>query len=173
MSKSAVMKTGGGASGQDVIALQTEVTDARGIKATLGNRLDESLMAGGQLRLNSVGIEQLDDTVSNKLVDINRIHRVPLLQQTLFSKLVTVSVGTSPDCLAFDGTHIWVANYSSNNVSKIDINSNTVIVTVPVGLNPSGLTFDGTYIWVCNRGGNSISKIDIGSNTVTATAIFM
>jgi hypothetical protein len=45
-----------------------EIEDARGIKSTLGNRLDESLTAGGQLRSNVVGMDQLDASIKGKLV---------------------------------------------------------------------------------------------------------
>jgi len=44
---------------QKVTNLDGEVTDARGIKLTLNNRLDESLTAGGQLRQHIVGPDQL------------------------------------------------------------------------------------------------------------------
>ena len=50
---------------------------------------------------------------------------VPLLCQTLGLEYSTqyntnpIDVGTNPCDVAFDGTHIWVANSSSNNVSKI------------------------------------------------------
>lgn len=40
-------------------ALVEEITDARGIKGNLGNRLDESLTKGGQLRQNVVGNAQV------------------------------------------------------------------------------------------------------------------
>jgi hypothetical protein len=36
------------------------------------------------------------------------------------AKPVTVTVGSSPLGVAFDGTNIWVANVGSNNVSKIN-----------------------------------------------------
>src|SRR4030067_2821452 len=64
-----------------------------------------------------------------------RCNFVPLLTQTLklpyySGRKTTVTVGTSPRGVAFDGTHIWVTNYTSANVSKIDINTNTVVATI-------------------------------------------
>ena len=35
------------------------------------------------------------------------------------SAIVTVTVGAKPYGVAFDGSNIWVANYSDNTVSKI------------------------------------------------------
>ena len=49
-------------------ALADEIEDARGIKGNLGNRLDESLTKGGQLRHNVVGNDQLDTATRGKLV---------------------------------------------------------------------------------------------------------
>ncbi|MFF3159277.1 putative Ig domain-containing protein, partial [Streptomyces sp. NPDC057910] len=70
-----------------------------------------------------------------------------------------------------DGTHAYVTNNGSNNVSVIDTGSNTVTATVPVGTTPQGVavTPDGTHAYVTNNGSNNVSVIDTGSNTVTAT----
>ena len=81
----------------------------------------------------------------------------------------TVPVGTYPRGVAFDGTNIWVANYVSGTVSKVDPVSNTVTATVTVGTYPEGVAIDGTNIWVTNRGSGTVSKIDPVSNAVTAT----
>jgi hypothetical protein len=45
--------------GLNLADLQAEIADARGMKANLGNRLDESLTKGGQLRHNVVDSDQL------------------------------------------------------------------------------------------------------------------
>ena len=74
---------------------------------------------------------------------------------------VTVNVGSNPVRVAFDGTNIWVTNYSSGTVSKINPVSNTVTATVTVGTNPSGVAFDGTNIWVTNVGSGTVSKIRV------------
>ncbi|KAF5418451.1 MAG: DNA-binding beta-propeller fold protein YncE/DNA-binding beta-propeller fold protein YncE [Candidatus Methanocomedens sp.] len=148
-----------------------EIEDARGIKEKLGNRLDKSLTAGGQLREKAVSENNLDASVKNRFVDLSRIHKVPLLQFTVFDKVVaTVSVGGGSFGIAFDGTHIWVTIEQSDTVSKIDINSNDV-TTVSVGENPGGIAFDGTYIWVTNERSETVSKIDINSDDVTTVSV--
>lgn len=43
----------------NMAALEAEIVDARGIKGNIGNRLDESLTKGGQLRHNVVGNDQV------------------------------------------------------------------------------------------------------------------
>ena len=102
-----------------------------------------------------------------------RMYRVPLLQQTIFGRAVpaaTIEVGFFPWDLVFDGTHMWVANYASRNVSKIDIITNTVVATtVSLEGRLMGIAFDGIHIWVANSESNNISKIDVITNTVAAT----
>ena len=49
---------------------------------------------------------------------------VPLLSQTLkityySGRKTIVTVGTLPYGIAFDGTHVWVTNWTSGNVSRI------------------------------------------------------
>ncbi len=72
-------------------------------------------------------------------------------------------VGREPTGLAFDGTHVWVANKAGtgvmNTVSRIHATSNAVTATIGVGREPAGVAFDGTHIWVTNFGQNCVSKI--------------
>ena len=99
--------------------------------------------------------------------NIGRAYGVPLLALSLnldyfkINKRIDVTVGTAPFGIAFDGSYIWVANSGSNNVSKIDISTDTVVATVTVGNVPRDIAFDGSYIWVVNSGSNNVSKIKI------------
>jgi YVTN family beta-propeller protein len=65
----------------------------------------------------------------------------------------------------------YVTNADSNNVSVLDISTNTVITTVPVGTGPRGvaLSSSGTRVYVTNYISNDVSVIDTVSNTVVAT----
>jgi DNA-binding beta-propeller fold protein YncE len=60
--------------------------------------------------------------------------------------------------VAFDGTSIWVANFSSNNVTKLRASDGTTL-TFPVGTNPFGVAFDGANIWVTNNGSDTVTKL--------------
>ena len=73
----------------------------------------------------------------------------------------TVTVGSSPRRVAFDGTSIWVTNGNSNTVSKINPTTNTVTATVTVGSSPSDVAFDGANVWVTNAGSGTVSKIPV------------
>ena len=79
----------------------------------------------------------------------------------------SVTVGNSPWGVAFDGSHIWVANDGSGTVSEVDVASHIVINTVTVGGNPVGVAFDGSHIWVSNVN-DTVSEI---SDTSTPSVI--
>jgi len=81
----------------------------------------------------------------------------------------TVTVGTNPQGIAFDGKYLWIANYDSANVSKVNPLTNAVLATISVGNNPFMVAFDGTNIWVTNNGSGNVSKININTDTVIAT----
>ena len=81
----------------------------------------------------------------------------------------TITLGNGPYGVAFDGTHIWVANYGDGTVSKIDAASGVVAATITVGNSPSGVAFDGTHIWVANYADDTVSKIAAGTGVVAAT----
>ena len=65
----------------------------------------------------------------------------------------------------------YITNQNSNNVSVIDIATNTVVTTVAVGINPEGVAVNpaGTPAYVTNRNSNNVSVIDTASNMVVGT----
>ena len=69
------------------------------------------------------------------------------------------SVGASPIGIAFDGASIWVANYGSNNVTKLRASDGADLGTFAVGSYPYGIAFDGASIWVGNYGSAFVSKL--------------
>lgn len=76
---------------------------------------------------------------------------------------------------AFAAPSAYVANYSDNTVSVIDVASNGVTHTIPVGVGPTGVavTPDGGRVFVANRSASdwegTVSVIDSASNAVVAT----
>ncbi len=82
---------------------------------------------------------------------------------------VTVTVGSGPRDVAFDGTHVWVSNNGPNTLSKIDPKTATVVATVPVGSNPIGLTYGAGSIWVANNGANTVTRVNAATNAVQTT----
>ena len=52
-----------------------------------------------------------------------------------------------------------MTNTSSNTVSVIEPNKNTVIATIEVGIGPTGITFDGNNIYVANYFSDTVVKL--------------
>lgn len=87
--------------------------------------------------------------------------------ETAFAKTgdrVDYEVGVSPVGVVFDNVtnSIWMTNWGSDTVSKININ-NGVRVDYAVGSLPRSIAFDNVTnsIWVANNGHNTISKVNI------------
>ena len=94
---------------------------------------------------------------------------------TMNTVIETVTVGSAPQGIAIstDGAFAYVANTSSQTVSKVDLGASpaAVIATIQVGTSPVGVvvTPDGTRVYVTNFGSNDVSVINTSSNTVIAT----
>jgi len=83
--------------------------------------------------------------------------------------VVNIPVGTGPWQSTVVGTHIYVINSNSNNVSVIDSTNNTIIATIPVGNQPSRSTAVGNYLYIVNFRSDNVSVINTTNNTVIAT----
>ena len=66
-----------------------------------------------------------------------------------------------PDGLAFNENDLYVAEYTGNKISKIDITATTPTATdVVTGLNgPIGLAFNGNDLYVSEYNGNKFLKL--------------
>src|SRR5579863_8832362 len=69
------------------------------------------------------------------------------------------------------GPFTYVANFNSNTVSVIDVQTSLAVSTIDVGTGPWGVavTPNGQQAYVTNRTGNTVSVIDTTSNTVVNT----
>ena len=86
----------------------------------------------------------------------------------------SIQVGANPENILIVGTQAFVASTNDDNVSVIDLSSDTVTNTITVGEEPYGLAVDSpggvpTTLYVSNVEGNTISIIDIASLTVVGT----
>src|ERR1700687_3304633 len=77
----------------------------------------------------------------------------------------TVTEGTDPAGLAFDGANVWVTNFVDATVTNIRSNDATVLGTFTVGHKPYNIAFDGANIWVTNQGDNNVVKLRASDGT--------
>ncbi len=76
------------------------------------------------------------------------------------------TVGDQPTGIASDGEHIWVANFGSDTVSRIDRETG-VVTSFPVGDQPWGVAYDGTHVWVTNSNSDTVSRLDPATGAST------
>ncbi|MGB5014813.1 MAG: hypothetical protein WBO68_12370 [Pyrinomonadaceae bacterium] len=121
---------------------------------TNGNGSGLTNLNGANITNNTVSSAALAaDTFPNN----QNLSRLGQLRWDLLGQ--RVPVGTNPFGVAFDGTNIWVANVTTNNVSKIRASDGTVVATYGVGNAPFGILFDGTNIWTANYNGHNVTKL--------------
>ncbi len=79
------------------------------------------------------------------------------------------AVGDFPVAVAFDGSSIWVANQSSDNVTKLRASDGETLGTFAVGDGPSAVAFDGSSIWVANHSSDDVTKLRASDGTSLGT----
>jgi YVTN family beta-propeller protein len=94
----------------------------------------------------------------------------PLVISTI---LLTENGGVHPKGIAVNPStdSIYIANYSTRNVSVIDGSTNIVIRSIDVGNAPQGIARNPStnYIYVTNQVSSNVSVIDGSTNCVVAT----
>jgi YVTN family beta-propeller protein len=84
-------------------------------------------------------------------------------------RITRVEVDGRPFSLAEAGGAIWVANFLSEAVQRIDPSTNRVTANIEVGGQPYGITAGGGSVWVGNNALDSVARIDTATNRVVAT----
>ena len=96
------------------------------------------------------------------------IRRITTRTYSLANQEINYATGTSPYFASFDSVpnSIWITNYNSNTVSKVNITTGTK-TDYATGSGPRGVAFDNVTnsIWVANFSSNTVSKININDGT--------
>src|SRR5579863_10024921 len=85
--------------------------------------------------------------------------KIALLHWYLADTTTSVTVGSQPYGLCFDGANIWSANFNDDTVTKVQANDGQVLGTFKVGAQPYGVTFDGANVWASNELDNTVTKL--------------
>ena len=72
-----------------------------------------------------------------------------------------VATGRQPCVMVAARGSLWVANYGSSTVARVDPKTNRVPARIDVGPTPCGLAVGGGALWVDGYGTNTIEKIDM------------
>lgn len=81
----------------------------------------------------------------------------------------TITVGTDPSDMLFDGASIWVANNGDQTLSRINIETNAattenISTTITTGI--AAIAFDGRNIWIID--GSTLYAYNIKNDSLTA-----
>ena len=117
------------------------------------------------------------DTVNGNVWITNPGDNNVTVINTSSGNLVSYPSGNSPDGIVFDGSNMWVANFSPATVTKMRAADGVILQTIPVGTsgvsNPRLLAYDNVAhaIWVTVGGDNKVDKIDSSTGAVTQYAV--
>lgn len=62
--------------------------------------------------------------------------------------------------------YLWVPNYYDNTVSKVDVDSHTVVATISVATNPAGIAVGREYAYVTHRNSSCLYRISKTADAV-------
>lgn len=62
--------------------------------------------------------------------------------------------------IAFDGTHMWIANSEHSCVARINATDGSGVSCFPTGPGAMSVAIDPKNVWVTNHTGNTVSKLD-------------
>jgi len=87
----------------------------------------------------------------------------PVYRITISDGTITgpITVGASPQSIVYANGFIYVANITTDNISKIDPATATVISTIALaaGASPWGMCYDGTHVWIANSANDTMSLL--------------
>ena len=73
--------------------------------------------------------------------------------------------GPQPEGLASDGTHLWVADFVTGLIYRMDTVAGTVVQTYSApGPRPEGLAWDGTHLWCADWSTKRIYRLSVGES---------
>ncbi len=81
------------------------------------------------------------------------------------------ATSTDTKGIAFDGTNMWVASYSTGKLNELSINGQPISTTITLGGGPYGLAYDGANIWVANNGSGILQKVNVTNRAVTPVSV--
>lgn len=91
------------------------------------------------------------------------------LTDTVTDTIILPGEARGPRGVTVGGNFVYVANYRSGSVTRIDTSDNTVKGVISVGRGPRGVTTLGNKLYVENFDEGTISIVDRGSDIVTKT----
>jgi YVTN family beta-propeller protein len=71
--------------------------------------------------------------------------------------------------ISVDANGVWVTDWDTKMLYRIDPTTSKVVATIPVGLAPKGVLATGSAIWVADTHDGKVFRIDPATNKIVAT----
>jgi hypothetical protein len=75
----------------------------------------------------------------------------------------------SPQNMAFDGSHIWVACSGSKELDEFNTSDGAFVQKVSLTFDPGYLLYDGANMWVANPSAGTITEVEASTGAVLGT----
>jgi hypothetical protein len=100
-------------------------------------------------------------------INFNNIAQLHWAHRTV----TTFADAGAPYAIGFEGGSMWMTNWSTGSVTKMQASDGTVLGTFTVGIHPQGIAFDGVNMRVTNFRSNTVTKLRAsdGANLGTFT----
>jgi YVTN family beta-propeller protein len=79
----------------------------------------------------------------------------------------SIPVGTTPLGVTTGAGSVWVSNFGSDTLSRINTATNAVTATRAVGDGPQGLAFAVSNVWVANSLADTVTRFNPSNNTAS------
>jgi YVTN family beta-propeller protein len=71
--------------------------------------------------------------------------------------------------ISVDAKGVWVTDWDTKMLYRVDPTTSTVVATIPVGLAPKGVLATGSAVWVADTHDGKVFRIDRATNKIVAT----
>ncbi|MDZ4170287.1 MAG: hypothetical protein U1E26_11635 [Coriobacteriia bacterium] len=97
-----------------------------------------------------------------------KVFEIDVARRTVQRSLDTDSAWTKVVALSPDGSTLYAANWSGDDVSEIDLGTGKLVRRIPVADTPRGLwpSADGATLWVASFGTGDLERVDLRSGRV-------
>jgi hypothetical protein len=116
---------------------------------SIGRQVYGSLVNGTDFYTCSADISS--NTVPAYYLD-GKIRRFALPDLTAPAATYTAATEGDPQGIAFDGTDIWIAEFYSGNLRRLNVSTLASIATYVLNTGIAALTYDSGFLWICSRG---------------------
>ena len=110
-----------------------------------------------------------DGTVLWLLTETGSVARIDPATNTVGAGVQTGGTTDLYNGISVDANGVWVTDWDTTTLFRIDPTTSKVAATIPVGLAPKGVLATGSAVWVADTHDGKVFRIDPATNKIVAT----